>query len=285
MAKPRFLIIDGYPKESRDQFEEVGMRLAGVLFADLLLSYMPEAEYHIWYSSDPGATPPTDEELESCAGVIWPGCNLTIYHDDPRVHAHLDLCRRAYEAGVPQYGSCWGIQLACTVPGGVTEAHPKGREMGLAVNIRLSDAGRAHPMMEGKPDVYSHFVSHDDHVVKLPEGATLLAGNAWSSVQAVEVKWKAGVFWATQYHCEYNLHEVARLILAREDRLIKQGWFTDRSNMLAYVEHLEAVHADPDNHKAVRWQLKIGDDVVRDELRECEFANWIKHIVRPRVQA
>jgi len=281
-SAPQFLIVDGYPKESRDQFDDVGMKLAGDLYADLLMKHMPDAEYRIWYSSDPGAPTPTDEELADCAGVLWPGCNLTIYHDDPRVHAHLDLVRRAYEAGAPQTGSCWGIQLATTIPGGETVAHPKGREMGIATNIRLTEAGKGHPMFQGKPEVYAHFVSHDDHVVRLPEGATLLAGNDWSPIQAVEVRYKEGVFWATQYHPEYNLHEMARLILAREPRLLKQGLFRDHDDLAAYSNKLEAVHEDP-SRKDLRWQLKIDDDIVLDELRECEFINWIKHVVRPRL--
>ncbi len=278
----RFLIPDGYSPASRAQFEAVGMRLAGQLYADLLTRRLPGAEYDIWYSSDEGATVPTDAELSQYAGVIWPGCNLTIYHDDdPRVQRHKDVAYRAYEAGIPQFGSCWAIQLACTVAGGRVEAHPLGREMGIATKILLTDAGRSHPMMEGKPVVYSHFVSHDDQVVELPEGAVLLAGNDWSRVQAAAVTFKKGVFWATQYHPEYNLHEVARLILAREEKLIQQGWFRDREDMLAYVEKFEAVHRDP-SLKHIRWQLKIDDSIVNDDIREAEFVNWLRHVVLPR---
>ena len=54
--KPRFLIPDGYTIESRNQFDSVGMTLAGQLYADLLVKRLPGAEYDIWYSSDPGAT-------------------------------------------------------------------------------------------------------------------------------------------------------------------------------------------------------------------------------------
>jgi GMP synthase (glutamine-hydrolysing) len=276
---PRFLIIDGYSKESRDQFDQVGMRLAGVLYADLLLKYWPHAEYDIWYSSDPGATPPSDSQLAGYAGVIWPGCNLTIYHDDPRVHAHISLCGRAYEAGIPQVGSCWGIQLANYTAGGEVTPHPKGREMGIATKIRVTDAGRNHPMFEGKPDVFSHLVSHDDQVSRLADGAVLLAGNDWSAVQACEVHFKNGIFWGTQYHPEYDLHEMARLILAREARLLKQGLFQDHEDMLAYVERLEKVHADP-GLKYVRWQLKIDDDLLDDAIREREFNNWLTHLVK-----
>lgn len=274
----RFLIPDGYSLKSRDEFEAVGMTLAGQLYADLLLRRLPGASYDIWYSSDPGAVPPTDTELGQYAGILWPGCNLTIYHDDPRVHRHLQLVERAYEAGIPQFGSCWAIQLATTVAGGKTVAHPKGREMGIATNIRLTPEGAAHPMMSGKPPVYAHFVSHDDYVAETSDNTVVLAGNYWCPVQAAAVTYKRGVFWATQYHPEYNLHEMARLIHARAAKLVEQGWFRDQEDLSAYASRLEAVHRDP-GLKNIRWQLKIDDDVVSDDLRECEFLNWLQYAV------
>lgn len=278
----KFLIVDGYPRESRDQFTEVGMTWAGELYRKLLLKYLPDAQTDIWYSSDPGVGPVTDEQLSDYDGVLWPGCNLTVYHDDPRVHSHLDLARRSFEAGTPAFGSCWAIQVATSVAGGKVEPHPQGREMGIAVKIRLSEAGERHPMFEGKPEVYSHFVSHDDQVTVLPEGSTRLAGNYWSHVQAAEVKHKNGIFWGVQYHPEYDLHEVARLILAREPRLIKQGLFRDHDDLVDYVNKLEALHEDP-ARTDLRWQLKIDDDVLDASIRECEFRNWLKHLIQAQV--
>lgn len=281
---PRFLIVDGYPIKSREQFNQVGMRLAGVLYADLLAKYLPEAECDIWYSSDEDAIPPTDEQLSEYTGVIWPGCNLTIYDDDPRVHTHIRLCQSCYEAGIPQIGSCWGIQLANYAAGGKVEPHPKGREMGIATKIRLTEEGKKHPMFNGKPEVYSHFVSHDDYVSKLADGGVLLAGNDWSPVQACEVHHKKGIFWATQYHPEYNLHEMARLIIAREAKLIQQGMFRDHEDMVVYVTRLEMVFENP-SLKYIRWQYKIDDDLIDDSIRECEFINWIEAIIKPRITA
>ena len=72
--------------------------------------------------------------------------------------------------------------------------------MGIGRKIRLTEEGRAHPMFDGKPEVYSHFVSHDDEVTRLPPDATLLAGNDYSRVQAVEVRHGRGIFWGVQYH-------------------------------------------------------------------------------------
>jgi GMP synthase (glutamine-hydrolysing) len=275
----RFLIIDGYPKESRDQFDEVGMRLAGKLYADMLLQHLPDAEYDIIFSSDPGIILPDERDLEAYDGLLWPGCNLTVYHtDDERVIKMIELCSRAYEKGVPQFGSCWGIQLAVFVAGGEIKPNPRGREMGVARKIHLTPEGRNHPMYQGKPTVFDGFISHDDEITELPEGALWLASNEFTRIQAVSVTHKKGIFWATQYHPEYDLHEIARLTVAREEKLIKQGFFRDHDDLVRYVERLEALAAEP-LRKDLRWQLAIDDDLLSDSIRQCEFTNWLNYNV------
>lgn len=119
MKQLNFIIIDGYPKQSRDQFDEVGMTTAGKLYAKLLLNYMSNAKYDIFYSSDPNVALPNKEEIKKYDGVLWPGCNLTVYYDeDERVTKMVELCKIAYEVGIPQFGSCWAAQIAVYVAGG-----------------------------------------------------------------------------------------------------------------------------------------------------------------------
>lgn len=279
--KLRFLITDGYPEPSREEFNDVGMRLAWELYRDMLGNYVPDAEVDVWFASDAPSDAPA--ELASYDGLLWPGCNLTVFDvENESVTSQHDLVRRAYEEGIPQFGTCWGIQIAVYVAGGTVSPHPRGREMGIGRKMRLTEAGRNHPMFRGKPLVYSHFVSHDDEVTELPPGATLLAGNDFSRVQAVEVKYERGVFWGIQYHPEYDLHEMARLIVAREERLVKQGLFRDHDDLVQYVDRLEALAADPER-KDLRWQLGIDDDILRDDIRQCEFVNWLRHQVEVEV--
>jgi len=282
MAKSlRFLVPDGYPKESRDQFDEVGMTLAGILYEKLLLKYLPEAQCDIWYTTDAPDQAPDDETLAGYAGILWPGCNLTVYHDDERCKCHLSLARRAFELGVPGIGSCWGIQLPVYVAGGKVEPHPQGREMGVIRNIRVTEEGQKHPMFSGKPVVFSHFLTHDDYVTALPEGSAPLAANTWCPVQATAVKYKNGEFWGVQYHPEYDLHEMARLIIAREPKLVKQGYFRGHEDLMAYVARLEELHAEP-GRKDLRWQLGVDDTILDDGIRQREFINWLNYLVLPK---
>ncbi|HOD16398.1 MAG TPA: type 1 glutamine amidotransferase [Spirochaetota bacterium] len=275
----RFLIIDGYAKQSRDDFDAAGMKHAGILYANMLHAYLPGAQYDLLYTSDPGTVIPDVKAIGAYAGVLWPGCNLTVYQtDDPRVKTMIDLCDRVFEAGVPQFGTCWGIQLPVFVAGGEVKANPKGREMGIGRKICLTAEGKKHPMMKGKPGVYDHFVSHDDEVTRLPEGSTLLAGNDYSHVQAAEIRYKKGVFWGLQYHPEYDLHEMARLMVAREKKLTEIGFFRGHEDFQEYVGRLEELHSHQDR-KDLRWQLGIDDDVLSAAVRQCEFKNWIDTLV------
>jgi len=276
-----FLIIDGYPKESRDELQQAGMKLAWKLYADMLVQHLPHAVHDVLLPSDPGVGMPSARDLHKYAGIIWTGCNLSIFDTaNPNVSSQIALAKDAYEVGVPSYGSCWGIQMAAVAAGGKVKPNPKGREMGLARKIHQTPEAYDHPMFEGKPRVFEGFVSHDDMVTEIPPGGTLLACNSFANVQALAVTHKNGTFWATQYHPEYNLHEMARLIVAREKKLIAAGFFRDHDDLVQLVDRMEALAAEPDR-KDLRWQLAIDDDVLSDSIRQCEFVNWLNNLVLP----
>ncbi len=278
---PTFIIPDCYTRESRAKFDHHGVVYAGELYARLLKLYMPEADYRIFFSSDHGVILPEGAEIAGYAGVIWPGCNLTVYHnDDERVQKLVQLSKDAYEYGIPQFGSCWAIQMAAYAAGGKVGANPKGREMGMARKIHLTDAGKTHPMLTGKPLVYDGFVSHDDIVTEMPPGGTILASNNFSPVQAAEVRYKKGIFWATQYHPEYDLDVMAHLIPAREEKLIRQGYFKSHENMLSYTSDLKIIYRDP-SRKDLMWKYDIDETILSDKIRQQEFHNWINKLVIP----
>lgn len=278
-----FLIIDGYSKASRDELEAAGMKLAWDLFARMLQRQLPDATYDVWLPTD-GEKAPTGSGIEAYAGMLWTGCNLTVYDkDDKSVARQLDLAEKAYELGTPGFGSCWAIQVAAVAAGGEVKANPKGREMGIARKIQLTPEGRNHPMYEGKESTFIAFISHVDEVTKIPEGGVLLSGNDFTHVQSMAVNHKKGSFWGLQYHPEYDLHEMARLTVARESKLIPAGFFKGHDDLMEYVERLEALHKEPNRHD-LRWQLAIDDDVLSPDIRQCEFANWIENVILPRAE-
>jgi len=280
-AKLNFLIVDGYNCGSRDDLAKAGMKLAADLYLEMLRRELPRAHADLLFPSDPGSQIPTGVALKDYDAILWTGCNATIYEKEQRVLDQIELAKRGYEVGTPQFGSCWGLQMAAYAAGGDVKANPKGREMGMARRILLTPQGKKHPMMAGRPDVFEGFISHVDEVTSLPRGSQWLATNDWTRVQAIAVKHKKGEFWGVQYHPEYDLHEMARLTVARESKLIPIGFYRDHDDLMAHVNRMEALHAEP-TRKDLRWQLVIDDDVLDARIRTTEFRNFLEHLVIPR---
>jgi len=280
----RLLIINPYPKESREVLDRAGMCGADEIYVRTLNRLAPDSQLETLFIADLDTPLPDDRAIDSHNGFIWTGSNLTIYEDDPRVTRQVAFARQIFEVGRPQFGSCWGAQMAAAAAGGEVRRNPRGREMGFARKVRLTPEGRRHPMYEGKPDVFDGFISHLDEVTRIPAGGVLLATNAHTAVQALEVRHRNGIFWATQYHPEYTLEDMARLIIARAEPLIREGFFADRAALEAKVARMDALVRDP-SRKDLRWDLAIGDDILDDEIRQCEFRNWLYKVVLPTVPA
>lgn len=277
----RFLVIDGYAKASRDDLDAAGMQYAWKLYGDMVQRNLPGAEYDVLLPSDFGVKMPGEKELEKYSGILWTGCNLSIYdEEDTSVQKQIVLAKLCYEIGIPSFGSCWGLQMSVVAAGGKVAPNPLGKEMGLARKIKLTPEGEKHPLFKGKPSVYEAYISHDDIVTEIPEGGVVLASNDFTPVQALAVTHKKGTFWSVQYHPEYNLHEMACLIIAREEKLINQGFYKVPDELKAMVDKMKDLYKEPDR-KDLRWQLVIDDDVLSSEIKECEVKNWINELVLP----
>ncbi|HLT34764.1 MAG TPA: type 1 glutamine amidotransferase [Enhygromyxa sp.] len=271
----RLLILDAYDEAGRATLRRVGAVLAGELYRRMTADLAADARLDVVeFSSAAGFVLPEGVALGDYDGVLWTGSSMTVHHDTPAVRLQLELARAAYASGVPSFGSCWAAQIAVTAAGGRCQPNPKGREFGVARKITLTEAGRAHAMYRGKPIVFDGLTSHEDHIVELPPGATLLAGNRVSPVQAVVVAHERGSFWAVQYHPEYQLADVAALSIARQAQLIAQGSLRDQADADAWRAELLALHADP-SRGDLRFRLGIDDDVLDPTIRTRELDNWL----------
>ncbi len=281
---PRFLVLDGYSRDGRADLEAGGATTAGELYAQLLKACAPgHAEVDIICPADPDAALPLGAAIEQYDGIAWTGSSLTIFAEDLKVSPQIAFAQAAFEAKVPSFGSCWAAQIAVVAAGGRCDVNPKGREMGLARKIALTPEGRAHPLYTGKKSVFDAFISHDDEVTHLPPGASLLASNDHTRVQAVSVTHKGGAFWGLQYHPEYDLHELARLCFCRKQKLVERGFFQDMAAAQDFVDRLEALHQDP-SRKDIAWLLGIDEDVMNEDIRRAEVRNWIELLVLPSMR-
>ena len=280
MPSPRLLVIEGNSPQTMAEHVAAGGIPASKGYSDLLREVLPGASVDICYPGDLAATLPEGEALEGYDGIAITGSGLHIYNRDPEVMRQIDLVRAALNTGTPMFGSCWGLQVITVAAGGSVRKNPKGREIGFGRGIRLTEAGRKHPMYVGKLDVFNAPTVHLDEVDALPAGATVLATNATSSVQSVEFRTDGAVAWGVQYHPEYPLRELAAIVRRIGTRLIEEGFFANEAGMKAFAQDLDVLDRDPDC-KRLSWLHGISKNILDKKLRVSEVANWVEYQVLP----
>jgi GMP synthase (glutamine-hydrolysing) len=249
-------------------------------YSDLLRELLPGAAVDVCYPADVSALLPDGQSLLGYDGIAITGSSLHIYNGGPEVMRQVELVRTALTTGTPVFGSCWGLQIITVAAGGAVRKNPKGREIGFGRGIRLTEAGRKHPMYIGKLDVFNAPTVHLDEVEVLPPGATVLASNATSSVQSVEIKTGNSVAWGVQYHPEYPLRELATIVRRIGTGLIREGFFADESDMKTFAQDLDVLDGDPEC-KRLSWRHGISRNVLDKKLRVSEVANWMEYQVLP----
>lgn len=276
----KFCIVNGYPKRSRDTLDATNVTQAHDLYLMFLRKMLPNSTFDLLFIADLDVAIPTAAQISAYDGIIWTGSNLTVYHEDAEVTRQIAYCRAVFEAGVPQFGSCWAAQIAAMAAGGECRKNPNGREWSIARDITLTDAGKNHPMYSGKPPQFDGFIMHLDEVCGIPNGATVLATNEHTHVQAIAVKHDNGEFWATQYHPEFTLFEMAQLVSVRKEAITKEGFFENESDMDPLVNNMITLSKQPENEN-LRRELTIGDDILDDDIRQKEVHNWVEYLVIP----
>ena len=280
MPSPRLLVIEGNPPATMAEHVAAGGTVASRNYADLLRELMPGATVDVCYPADPAAALPAGAALEGYDGIAITGSGLHVYHGGPEVTRQIDLVRTALGTGTPLFGSCWGLQVITAAAGGVVRRNPQGREIGFGRGIRLTEHGRKHPMYVGKADVFNAPTVHLDEVETVAPGTTVLAANAVSQVQSIEIKTNGSVAWAVQYHPEYPLRELATIVRRIGTRLIAEGFFADETDMTSFAEDLDLLDRDP-GCKRLSWRHGVSSNVLDKKLRTGELANWLEFQVLP----
>lgn len=271
----KLLLLNCYPQKSREKFDRDGVAQPHDLFMRMLRRRAPKASWDLIFPADPECKMPPGSALSDYDGVIWTGSDLTAYHhDDARVTRMIEFAKEGFARGMKSYGSCWGLQIAAAASGGEVRRMPKGREWGVAPVIELTEAGQASEMHRGKPKRFSGFVMHLDEVGRMPPGAAVLSGNSHCAVHSAQVRYAKGSFWGTQFHCEYDLLEMSRLVAARAAPLIKEGFFKDPAGVAQFAAQMAELHAAPNDEK-LRKILGADETLLDQDLRELEFTNWL----------
>ncbi|KAA2236758.1 type 1 glutamine amidotransferase [Salinarimonas soli] len=280
----RLLVVEGNVRAAREAHASSYGLTPAESYASVLHGIEPAVVCDIALPADEGANLPDPSGLEGYDGVVLTGSALHIYEDQPAVRRQVELMRAVYASGTPAFGSCWGIQVGAVAAGGDVRRNPRGREIGFAREIVPSEAGRAHPLLAGRPRAYTAPAIHLDTVLTAPPGATVLASNAMSDVQAAEIGHEGGLFWGVQYHPEFDLAEVAAILGRMPEVLVGEGFCPSLEAVFEHVADLRALHADP-GRTDLAWRFGLDAQVLDPALRLTEIRNFLEHRVKPHRSA
>ncbi len=184
------------------------------------------------------------------AGFIITGSSSSVTERAPWMLRAEELIRSIVAAETPLFGICFGHQMVGEALGGKVAKNPRGREIGT-VEVRMKDAASSEPILRGLARAFRANHTHVDSVVKLPDGAEVLA--------------------------ETDLEPHAVFVIGKTTKCVQFHPEIDGDAMRGYVEaraHLiEAEGNDPKPILAGAVDTPEGAETLR---------NFVRHVVRGR---
>lgn len=274
------LVAESEPGEARDQRRESVGRSSGETYEAVLAHIALGADIQRIKPVDTPGEIPDAAGLADFDGVFLTGSPLHLYKETPETRRVVEFMCAVFDAGVPAFGSCAGLQVATVAAGGSVRPMGERREAGFARRIFPTEAGRSHPLLRGRPPAFDAPAIHSDEVAALPQGALRLASNATTEVQAAEIRCGNGVFWGVQYHPEISLFEAAAALRREAEDLVEQDLATSVDAVEEQAQLVEALHDAP-QRRDLAWRLGLDPQVTEPERRSVEIRNFIEHLVLP----
>lgn len=140
---------------------------------------------------------PDPSELSA---VVVSGSHAMVSHREPWSEQLALWMRRCVKAQVPVLGICYGHQLLAHAFGGQVDNLPGGPEVGTHAVQLTPEAGR-DALFSGLPGQFLAQLVHYQSVLRLPQGAVLLAHSDMEPHQAFRV---GSCGWGVQFHPEFS---------------------------------------------------------------------------------
>ena len=132
----------------------------------------------------PCTTPVSEVAATEPIGIVLSGGPCSVFDEGaPQLHPdHLALKRKDGSA-LPVLGICYGLHAMAMIEGGSVEAAPR-REFGRASLLVDEEEG----LLTGVPSGSTVWMSHGDHLTRLPEGYEIIAHTDNAPMAAVRAK-------------------------------------------------------------------------------------------------
>ena len=146
-------------------------RLIGPNLPDITFESVPVVE---------GAPFPS---LDTVEAILVTGSAAGVYEDHAWMAPLFDFIQRAGESRIPQIGVCFGHQAIAAAMGARVEKSDKGWGLGR----HIYDVRHQPDWMTGLTGkTFSLGVSHQDQVLSLPDGATVVASSDFTPYAALD---------------------------------------------------------------------------------------------------
>jgi len=151
-------------------------------------------------------------DLEDYSGIVLGGGPSNVSDDKEVKHKYQkrfeeDLNRlfdKIFKVDFPILGTCYGIGALLKHQGGEVSKEKYSEGIG-AVEIELTEEGKADELLAGLPDKFMAYVGHKEACQTIPVGATLLASSIICPVQMIRF---GKNIYATQFHTELDVDSV-----------------------------------------------------------------------------
>lgn len=177
------------------------------MFRDWLVPHEDRIEL-VTYDAMAGTFP---EHADECDGWLCSGSRNSVYDDEVWIHTLSDTVAAIHTAGVPYVGVCFGHQMLAHALGGRVERS----EDGWGAGVYRVDTKAEHPWLDPAAESLRLHFMHQDQVLDLPEGATVV-GSADHCPNAV---FAIGTSFGVQAHPEFTPAYTRALLEQRQLRI------------------------------------------------------------------
>lgn len=155
------------------------------------------------------------DSIDAADGWLISGSKHGAYEDLPFIAPLEDFLRKAYAAGRPIVGICFGHQILAQALGGTVAKYSGGWAL-----------GRQTYDLEGRTIALNAW--HQDQVTKPPAEATTISSNAFCAHAGFSYKGRA---FSVQAHPEFESDHVALLLKVRRAALSPEQVETTQANL------------------------------------------------------
>ncbi|WP_089730097.1 glutamine amidotransferase-related protein [Modicisalibacter muralis] len=206
------------------------------MFERLFSAVDPTLEFRVWRCLD-GDIP---GDVDAVDAWLTTGSRYGVNDGDDWIEALCGFVRELWAAGKPLVGICFGHQLMAKALGGEVVKSERGWGVGMSFNRLSERADWMDPWQEGLDLV----VSHQDQVLRPPEGAVVLAESDFCPIYVMQL---GEHFLGVQGHPEFGKAYSADLMERRRNIIpgnrVREG--------------LASLNAPVDDQLMVRWILNF----------------------------